>query len=426
MSSSLLNESEARRNVNYLAGLDLIISLGFGLIMPLFPLYLSYLADNATDVGIQVGILFSSFMLMRAILAAPFGNLSDRVGRKKIILIGSFFYAILAILFTVPESWSGLLFVRAFQGVASAMVWPVSEALVIDSSPPSMRGASLGKIVMASNMGMVIGPFVGAALFGIAHRTLGFSLGDSYRFPFYFTAIIAFCGGLLVWRNVTDAVVPRESKTKLSLRQIARPEGVDRLGLRNLRVLYANAAMEGFAFASIGPLMALFLLFRFPNLGGDTIPVIVGVGMGLGALVAYPSGRMADRLGKKKVFVLGGYLAFVGTMLIPMGGLLGLVIVFLAMRSMAFQVSSPALRALQADIVPEAIRGRLIGVLESMSNVGSVVGAIAGGLLWDYFHGIDLGLPEPFDGTVIPFVISGLLGVFTVSMVQLLVKDGRA
>ncbi len=426
MSSSLLSEAEARRNVNYLAGLDLIISLGFGLIMPLFPLYLTYLAEGATDVGIQVGILFSSFMLMRAILATPFGNLSDRVGRKKIILIGSFLYAILAVLFTVPESWSGLLFVRAFQGVASAMVWPVSEALVIDSSPPSMRGASLGKIVMAANMGMVIGPFVGAALFGIAYRTLGFSLGDSYRFPFYFTAVLAFCGGLLVWRNVTDAVVPRESKTRLSLKQIARPEGVDRPGLRNLRVLYANAAMEGFAFASIGPLMALFLLFRFPYLGGDTIPVIVGVGMGLGALVAYPSGRMADRLGKKKVFVLGGYLAFVGTMLIPMGGLLAVVILFLAMRSMAFQVSSPALRALQADIVPEAIRGRLIGVLESMSNMGSVVGAIAGGLLWDYFHGMGLGLPQPFDGTVIPFVISGMLGVFTVSMVQLLVKDGRA
>lgn len=426
MSPSLLTEAEARRNVNYLAALDLIISLGFGLIMPLFPLYLTYLAEGATDVGIQVGILFSSFMLMRAVLATPFGNLSDRVGRKKIILIGSFLYAVLAILFTFPESWSGLLFVRAFQGVASAMVWPVSEALVIDSSPPTMRGASLGKIVMAANLGMVIGPFVGAALFGLAYRTLGLSLGDSYRFPFYFTAALALCGGVLVWRNVTDAVEPREGRTRLSFRQIASPEGVDRQGLRNLRVLYANAAMEGFAFASIGPLMALFLLFKFPYLGGDTIPVIVGVGMGLGALVAYPSGRVADRVGKKKMFVLGGYLAFVGTMLIPLWGLLAAVVLFLAMRSMAFQVASPALRALQADIVPEAIRGRLIGVLESMSNVGSVIGAIAGGLLWDYFHGLDLGLPYSLDGTVIPFLISGGLGVATVSMVQILVRDGKA
>lgn len=103
MSSSLVTEREARRNVNYLASLDMIISLGFGLIMPLFPLYLKYLSKDPSDVGLQVGILFSMFVLTRAILATPFGNLSDRVGRKKLILIGSFLYAVLAILFTVPH-----------------------------------------------------------------------------------------------------------------------------------------------------------------------------------------------------------------------------------------------------------------------------------------------------------------------------------
>jgi len=420
---TLLSEDEARRNVDLLAALDLIISLGFGLIMPLFPLYLTYLAGGATEVGIQVGILFSSFMLTRALLATPFGNLSDRVGRKKIILVGSFLYAILAVLFTFPEDWYGLILVRGFQGVASAMVWPVSEALVIDSSPASMRGASMGKIVMASNLGMVIGPFVGAALFGLADRVLGFSTGDSYRFPFYFTALLALGGAVLVWRYVTDAAEPKEAKAKLSVREILHPSGVDSEGLRDLRVLYANAAMEGFAIASIGPLMALFLLFKFPELGGDTIPLIVGVAMGLGALIAFPSGRMADRVGKKKMFLLGGYLAFTGTILLPLGGALALVIVFLAMRSMAFQVSSPALRALQADVIPENTRGRLIGVLESMANIGSVVGAIAGGLLWDSFHGIDLGLPPPADGTWIPFLISGLLGIFTITLVQVTVRE---
>jgi len=422
LGSGLLNEKEAARNVTYLASLDFIISLGFGLIMPLFPLYLTYLEGSAS-VGLEVGILFSSFMLMRALLAAPFGHLSDRVGRKKIILIGSFMYAVLAILFTVPEDWFGLMFVRALQGVASAMVWPVSEALVIDSTPPSMRGASMGKIVMASNLGMVIGPFVGGGLFALAYHSFGFSLGDSYKFPFYFTAALALVGAVLAWKYVTDAVVPREDRIKLSWKQMFRPDGMDRAGLRNLRVLYVNAAMEGFAFASIGPLMVLFLALKFPTLGADTIPLIIGLSMGLGALVAFPSGRFADRAGKKKMFVIGGYLAFVGTMLIPIGVYLAAVIVFLAMRSMAFQVSSPALRALQADVVPEAIRGRLIGVLESMSNGGSVVGGVIGGLMWDYFNGMDLGMTPPFDGTMIPFVISGLLGVLTVSLVFLFVKE---
>ncbi len=421
MSSRLVSEEQAWRNVNYLASLDMIISLGFGLIMPLFPLYLSYLSGDSTEVGLQLGILFSMFVLTRAILATPFGNLSDKVGRKKLILIGSFLYAILAILFTVPTTWVGFLFVRALQGLASAMVWPVSEALIIDSTPPAMRGRALGKVVMMSNLGMVVGPFVGGGLFGLADL-LGFSQGDSFRFPFFFTALAAIIAFALVWKNVTDARAPKEHGTKLSFHEVVHPKGVDKQGIRNLRVLYANAAMEGFSFASIGPLMALFLTFKFPELGDALIPVIIGSAMGLGAIIAYPSGKLADRMGKKKMFVIGGYASFIGTILIPFGWIIGVVILFLAMRSMAFQVSSPALRALQADNVPERVRGRLIGVLESMNNVGSVIGAPLGGLMWDAFHGLNLGMAQ-IDGTNIPFIISGGLGLITVSMVLISVRD---
>jgi DHA1 family multidrug resistance protein-like MFS transporter len=414
-----LSESEARKNVNYLASLDFIISLGFGLIMPLFPQYVKLLGGG----GLEVGILFSSFVLTRAILAAPFGNLSDRLGRKRLILVGSFLYALLAVLFTVPTSWPGLTLVRGLQGVASAMVWPVSEALVIDSCPVASRGASLGKIVMASNLGMVVGPFIGGGLYFVAAQYLGFSETNSFKFPFYFTAIVALIGAIMVWANVTDARSPVKDRPKISFGKLFRPDGMDRQGHRNLKVLYANAAMERFSFASIGPLMALFLLLEYPKLEADIISIIIGTAMGLGALVAFPAGRLSDRIGRKKLFVIGGYLSFVGTILIPFGGVLLVIILLLAMRSMAFQVSSPALRALQADTVPEEVRGRLIGMLESMSNFGSVLGAPMGGLLLDAFFAKDIGLPDPFSGTMVPFLISGGLGIFTVTLVLLLVKE---
>ncbi|MBE3043742.1 MFS transporter, partial [Candidatus Bathyarchaeota archaeon] len=232
MNSCLLSESEARKNVNYLASLDFIISLGFGLIMPLFPQYVKLLGGG----GLEVGILFSSFVLTRAILSAPFGNLSDRIGRKRLILIGSFLYALLAVLFTVPTSWPGLTLVRGLQGVASAMVWPVSEALVIDSCPVASRGASLSKIVMASNLGMVVGPFIGGGLYFVASQYLGFSVTDSFKFPFYFTAIVALIGAIMVWANVTDAKSPVKDRHKLSFGKLLRPDGMDKQGHRNLKV----------------------------------------------------------------------------------------------------------------------------------------------------------------------------------------------
>lgn len=420
MSKSLLDEDAARRNVNYLASLDFVISLGFGLILPLFPVYVDLLGGG----GLEVGILFSSFVFTRAILAAPFGNLSDRLGRKNIILVGSVLYAVLAILFTVPDTWFGLIFVRAFQGVASAMVWPVSEALVIDSSPVDKRGASMGKIVMASNLGFVVGPFIGGALFMFASQTLGYSDQDAYKFPFYFTAALAMAGSALVWLHVTDAKTPEKTRTRLTLKELLRPEGVDSQTLRSLRILYVNAMIEGFSFSSIGPLMVLFLVFRF-ELDAGVISILIGIAMGLGALVAFPSGRYADKVGKKLMFVVGGYVAFVATLLVPFSYTLPLIIILLAARSMAFQVSSPALRALQADIVPERIRGRLIGLLESMMNMGAVAGAPLGGFLWDHFHGRDFGLPSPLDGTMVPFLISGLMGILTISMVLVTIKERR-
>ncbi len=421
MSQSLLGADAARRNVNYLASLDFIISLGFGLIMPLFPVYVDLLGGG----GLEVGILFSSFVFTRALLATSFGNLSDRLGRKNIILVGSIMYAVLAILFTVPDTWFGLIFVRAFQGVASAMVWPVSEALVIDSTPPEKRGASMGKIVMASNLGFVVGPFVGGALFIFASQTLGYADQDAYKFPFYFTAMLAVGGSVLTWLYVTDAKTPEAHRTKLSLRGLFSPAGVEPERLRHLRILYLNAAIEGFSFASIGPLMVLFLGYRF-DLDAGTISILIGVAMGLGALVAFPSGRIADRVGKKLMFVVGGYVAFTAIFFIPFSYSLPLVVLLLAARSMAFQVSSPALRALQADIVPEHVRGRLIGLLESMTNIGSVVGAPLGGFLWDMYHGRDFGLPAPLDGTMVPFVISGVMGITTILMVHITVKERRA
>lgn len=420
MSQSLLGAEAARRNVNYLASLDFIISLGFGLIMPLFPVYVDLLGGG----GLEVGILFSSFVFTRALLATPFGNLSDRLGRKNIILAGSIMYAVLAVLFTVPDTWFGLIFVRALQGVASAMVWPVSEALVIDSSPADKRGASMGKIVMASNLGFVVGPFVGGALFIFASQTMGYSDSDAYKFPFYFTALLALAGSVMTWLYVTDAKAPEEHRTRLSLRGLVSPQGVGPEQLRHLRILYLNAAIEGFSFASIGPLMVLFLGYRF-ELDAGTISILIGVAMGLGALVAFPSGRLADRVGKKLMFVVGGYVAFTAILFIPFTYSLPLVVVLLAARSMAFQVSSPALRALQADIVPENVRGRLIGLLESMTNMGSVVGAPLGGFLWDLYHGRDFGLPWGLDGTVVPFVLSGVIGIATIMMVHATVEDRR-
>ncbi|HIH01729.1 TPA: MFS transporter, partial [Thermoplasmata archaeon] len=103
-----------------------------------------------------------------------------------------------------------------------------------------------------------------------------------------------------------------------------------------------------------------------------------------------------------------------------------IVVLLLGARSMAFQVASPALRALQADIVPENVRGRLIGVLESMSAMGAVIGAPIGGILLDHYFAADLGLPAGLDGTLVPFAVSSMLGLAAITLVQVYIRERPA
>ena len=108
--------------------------------MPFFPLYADeilseFVIFNATiGIALQIGILTSSFMFMRFLLAPAFGGLSDSSGRKPIILVGMTVYALLLVGYGLAYYLLSLLVLRTLQGLASAAVWPIGEALIVDTS----------------------------------------------------------------------------------------------------------------------------------------------------------------------------------------------------------------------------------------------------------------------------------------------------
>ena len=97
------------------------VMIGFGLFISFLPYYATLLGAN---IGIQIGIITSSFMIARGFLVIPFGKLSDKIGRKKLIVIGLAIYAISTILFPIASDWTHIAIFRAFQGVGAAMFWP--------------------------------------------------------------------------------------------------------------------------------------------------------------------------------------------------------------------------------------------------------------------------------------------------------------
>ncbi|MCK4366772.1 MAG: MFS transporter [Thermoplasmata archaeon] len=429
---------QGKVNLYVLSTLSFLISLGFGLIAPFLPFYAEFLGADA----IAIGILLSSFMITRALLATPFGNLSDRIGRKGIIGTGAVMYAFLAFFFTLPGDWVGLIFVRAFQGVASAMVWPVGEALLVDSVPGRQRGRAMGVYIFASNSGWVLGPLIGGLLLFMGQNVLGLDTLSSYRFPFYVLAILSLIAAGLFFATVEDVIKPEKHKKEHGSSRTKRKVVLDSRTSSELRILYLNALVNGF---SMGILSFITILFMkdIINVEEYLIGIIIGLTGAIGMIANIPAGRQADKVGRKPVLLLGGYLARFSMLVLPFVGLLplralgransfadpylyGLVAIsgVLAFRFFAFQISQPALRALQADIIPAAVRGRLIGMMQTMFNVGAIIGAPIGGAIYMAFEGRFFGIP-PFvlPGEGVPFIISAILGFITLTLILLYVRE---
>ncbi|MFQ6106588.1 MAG: MFS transporter [Thermoplasmata archaeon] len=431
---------QGRINLYVLSTLSFLISLGFGLIAPFLPFYAEFLGADA----VAIGVLLSSFMITRALLATPFGNLSDNIGRKKIVGVGSVMYALMAFFFTLPGEWVGLIFVRAFQGVASAMVWPVGEALLVDSVPDGQRGRAMGFYIFAANLGWVLGPLIGGALLFIGQNVLLLDTLSSYRFPFYVLAILSLFASGLFFATVKDIVEPkgRSSRGRIETRKERAKTVLDRRTHSELRILYLNSLVNGFSMGILSFITVLFMK-DILNIEEYLIGIVIGLTGSIGLIANIPAGRQADRVGRRPVLLLGGYLARFASLILPFSGFLplralgtaaslasptlyGFIAVggLLGFRFFAFQISQPAMRALQADIIPKPIRGKLIGLMQTMFNTGAIIGAPVGGALYMAFEGKSLGLsPFVFPGEGFPFIISAILGFITLTLILIYVRE---
>ena len=411
------------KNLIVASAMAFSIFLGFGLIIPLFPFYVDELGGGGTELG----ILFSSFMLTRAFLARPFGKLSDSIGRKKVMVTGMFLYALLAFLFTIPDSWFGLIFVRIMQGTASAMVWPVGEALVVDSAPSEKRTRALSLYIILSSIGFIIGPILsGGVMFGVDNL---FDIGNvaKFRIPFYFTSGIALIGaifGVIYLKDVLPEIkdkVERELEIKKALSQM-----VPRVK-RSLYALYTNSFFEGLSWSLGGIVMALFMLQVF-EMSADAFAVLFGVAQGLGLGFVYISGVRSDKTKKKPFVVFGSLGSKIATIFLSFTPLIpgGIWLAFGAYsaKDTGRQLAAPATRSLQADLAPVRIRGRLIATIQAYSNVGAMIGGLAGGLIWDYTHDREFSICiGNLPGYTIPFLLSASLGIIAAIIVWIFVYE---
>jgi len=114
-----------------------LVMIGFGFFSTFIPIYAELLG---TDIGIQIGVIVAAYTVTRALTCTPSGWLSDKFGRKNILCIGVFCYALVTLIISFSGDWIQLLILRGLQGITSAMIWISATAMIVDSTPSEKRG----------------------------------------------------------------------------------------------------------------------------------------------------------------------------------------------------------------------------------------------------------------------------------------------
>jgi len=399
-----------------LGALQMIESVAFSIPMSYFPNYAIGLGATVASIG----IFSSSFALASAIMSPRTGGLSDRVGRKKIIVFGLLGDIVIGALTGLAPNWIWLLIIRVLNGAVASAAMLAAEALLIDSVSPARWGEANGFVLSMGMIGRNIGPLFGGAVQSLA-VTSGFSLVDSYRVPYFVDAGMAAIALLLVvWkvpatspsgttplRRLQEAVVLRERRP-LSM---------------SFKILLICSFINGMGLGFLIPIMALFYNDKF-GIEPVEIGLILSIGGFIGLLASYLAGRLSDVKGRKPLIAIGSSLSAVSVFMLPLTGDVTHAAAVLSLRSLGFNINMPAMRALRADITPPEARGRYFGLFVTAFTAGDVISPLISAYLYDVYRfstfqlaGITVG------GFSIPFFINAILTATAMTLLLTLIKE---
>ena len=368
--------------VFFIVFLDLV---GFGIVLPLLPFY-------ATDLGaspFQVGLIIAVYSAMQFIFAPVWGALSDRYGRRPLLLIGLLGSAASYVMFGLAASVAVLLLSRVLAGIMGANI-PVAQAYIADSTTAEQRARGMGLVGAAFGLGFIFGPAIGGVLSAWGYGVPGFAAAGA--------SLIAF---IVAWFWLPESLRP-ENRVRESVGALAAITGRIRsagriLGRKNLRdpigVFFLTSIGFG-GFTVIFPLLLENPLGLTPAYAGGLFAL-----MGLvtavfqGALI----GPMVDRYGERANAALGGVILAAGVILMGLFPNIVVTIISLILVGAGWGLISPTVQSLLSRRGMANEQGEILGVNQSASALARAIGPVAAG--WAY------GALGPVSG----FVASGVL-----------------
>lgn len=370
-----------------------IDATGFGMIIPLLPFYAQTFQAGSTALG----ILVASFSVMQFVFSPLLGKVSDKLGRKPVLVMSILTSMASFALFAFANSFLLLLLSRMIAGLATETA--VAQAYIVDVTSKKERASGIGKVGAAHGAGFIVGPAIGGFL-----SVYGFSAAG-------FAAVFLTLINLLFVLFLLPESLSKESRDSQLTTESNRG--------------FLRQLISSFSTPLIGAVLAIFFIVF---LSFSAIPVILPllgvVYFGLGSvemsylfvyigivqiiLQGVVIGRLAVKLGDEKLITFGPLLMMVGIFLMPLVPNIGVFMVSLTMIASGSGIMRTIVPSFISKETHENEQGGVLGIANSVASIATVPGPLVGGFLFEFF-----GLASPFYVSAILLLIAFGLGFKT-------------
>ncbi|HEX3073704.1 MAG TPA: MFS transporter [Ignavibacteriales bacterium] len=352
--------------------------LGFGILIPILPTFASKNL-HVSDFGI--GTLVAIFSLMQFLFNPVFGKLSDRFGRKRIIMITLCMTGTSYFIFSIAHSYWLLFFSRMLAGLGGSNLG-VAQAYIADVTEKHERSKGMGMMGAAFGLGFVLGPLMGGFLSHFGYAMVGIASG-CFSFTAFFFAMFFL-------------KEPPKGRTKA------------KLTLSDLKLFDLKFAARTFRNPGLGLMIGLFFIttFSYANINGTL--AILGYkhygftdqqnGMLFGVLGIFTIliqgifiRVMAGKIQERNLIIFGMLSMSVGLSLLPFGWNFASVAGIISILAIGNAVMQPTALSMVSKYASDTEQGAVLGLNQSMSSLGRVLGPLWGGFSYDF-----LGYQTPF------------------------------
>ncbi len=373
----------------------IVVMMGFGIIIPILPFYVESLGANGQDLGILMAI----FSVAQFIFSPIWGSLSDRYGRKPILMIGVIGNALTQVLFGLSHTIWMMFAARALSGILSSATLPTAMAYVADTTSKEERGGAMGIVGAAFGIGMVLGPGVG-----------GFMATNSLSTPFFFAAVLSMAALVLIWIILPESL-PKDTRMVAKAAGNVRGPQIQAMKsalLGPLGFLFFLAFLVSFGMTSFEGIFGLFAAMRFDYGPAQVGVILTVIGLVSAVIQGVATGPATKRWGEDAVIKASLIGSAAGFVIMLMARSYPAVLLTVG----AFVLSNAMLRpAISAEISrgSNVSQGINMGLNNAFMSLGRIIGPLWAGFL------IDVNVTFPYTSAAIVMLIGFGLSLWKLS-----------